>query len=146
MIDRSDMAQQLDLWKVNGMDFSYIEKDRLKLYELLAGNVQGALQDSILDWKRFLGLVMWYQLPPDTALSIIVGTYEQLLSEGRVPHPVPVYIDEGPIIDPSNWSIGDRYDIAYYLMLLHANENKAYGYLKLCLVPYLQHLIHLITT
>ncbi|KAG0456547.1 hypothetical protein HPP92_024335 [Vanilla planifolia] len=130
MIDRSDMAQQLDLWKVNGMDFSYIEKDRLKLYELLAGNVQGALQDSILDWKRFLGLVMWYQLPPDTALSIIVGTYEQLLSEGRVPHPVPVYIDEGPIIDPSNWSIGDRYDIAYYLMLLHANENKAYGYLK----------------
>ncbi|KAH0449693.1 hypothetical protein IEQ34_020385 [Dendrobium chrysotoxum] len=130
MVNRADMAQQLDMWKDNGMDFSYIEKDRLKLYELLAGNILGSLQDWSVDWKRHLGLVMWYQLPPDTQLPVIINTYEQLLSEGRAPHPVPVYIDEGPVIDRVEWSAGDRYDIAYYLMLLHANGEKAFGLLK----------------
>lgn len=130
MVNRADMAQQLDIWKDNGMDFSYIEKDRLKLYELLAGNIQGSLQDWSVDWKRHLGLVMWYQLPPDTQLSVIINTYEQLLREGRAPHPVPVYIDEGPLTDGVDWSVGDRYDMAYFLMLLHANGEKAFGLLK----------------
>lgn len=130
MINRSDMGRQLDLWRVNGMDFEYIESDRLKLYELLAGNIQGAFQDSKVDWKRYLGLVMWYQLPPDTSIPVIVQTYQQLLTEGRAPPPVPVYIDEGPLEDVVDWSSGDRYDIAYYLMLLHANEDKAFGPLK----------------
>lgn len=130
MVNRSDMGRQLDLWRVNGMDFKYIENDRLKLYELLAGNIQGALQDSRIDWKRYLGLVMWYQLPPDTSLPVIIHAYEQLLTEGRAPPPVPVYIDEGPLEDAVDWSSGDRYDIAYYLMLLHANENKAFSLLK----------------
>ncbi|PKA54513.1 hypothetical protein AXF42_Ash000348 [Apostasia shenzhenica] len=130
MVNRSDMAQQLDLWKINGLDFSFIERDRRKLYDLLAGNIEGALQDFSVDWKRFLGLVMWYRLPPDTALPAIIHTYEQLLSEGKAPHPVPVYIDEGPVVDQVQWNIGDHYDIAYYLMLLHANEDKAFGLLK----------------
>lgn len=130
MVNRADMAQQLDMWKVNGMDFTFIEKERLKLYELLSGNIQGALQDSSVDWKRYLGLVMWYQLPPDTQLPRVINTYTQLLSEGRAPHPVPVYVDEGPIIGQVDWRSGDRYDIAYYFMLLHANGVKDPGLLK----------------
>ncbi|XP_020585309.1 nuclear pore complex protein NUP96 [Phalaenopsis equestris] len=130
MVNRADMAQQLDIWKDNGMDFSYIEKERLKLYELLAGNIQGSLQDWSVDWKRHLGMVMWYQLPPDTQLPVIINAYEQLLSKGRAPHPVPVYIDEGPLIDGVEWNVGDRYDISYYLMLLYANAEKAFGLLK----------------
>ena len=74
MVNRSDMARQLDLWSVNGMDFKYIENDRLKLYEVLVGNIGGALQGSKVDWKRYLGLVMWYQLPPNTSLPAIVHT------------------------------------------------------------------------
>ncbi|KAJ0988358.1 hypothetical protein J5N97_006714 [Dioscorea zingiberensis] len=130
MVNRSDMAQQIDLWKINGLDFSFIESDRLKLYELLAGNIQGAFQDASLDWKRYLGLVMWYQLAPDTSLSVIIHTYQQLLNEGRAPYPVPVYIDEGPLEETLDWQAGDRYDIAYYLMLLHANEGKGFDLLK----------------
>lgn len=130
MVNRSDMAQQLDLWKMNGLDFNYIENDRLRLYELLAGNIQGALQDSLVDWKRYLGLVMWYQLPPDTPLPVIIHAYQQLLDKRRAPHPVPVYIDEGPLEEAVDWSVGDRYDIAYYLMLLHANEDKTFSSLK----------------
>ncbi|THU66371.1 hypothetical protein C4D60_Mb05t13440 [Musa balbisiana] len=130
MVNRSDMAQQLDLWRMNGMDFKFIENDRLKLYELLAGNIQGAFQVSSVDWKRYLGLVMWYQLPPDTPLPVIFHTYQQLQSEGRAPHPVPVYIDEGPLEEAIELNIGDNCDLAYYLMLLHANEDDDFSLLK----------------
>lgn len=130
MLNRSDVAQQLDMWKINGLDFSYIEEDRLKIYELLAGNVQGALLDSPIDWKRYLGLIMWYQLSPDTSLDILIHSYHQLLGEGKVPNPVPVYIDEGPLEEALQWSPGDRFDISFYLMLLHANQDEKFGLLK----------------
>ncbi|PIA45826.1 hypothetical protein AQUCO_01600220v1 [Aquilegia coerulea] len=130
MVNRSDVARQLDLWRINGLDFNFMEKDRLRLYELLAGNIQGSLGDTKLDWKRFLGLLMWYQLPPDTSLPEIIHSYEQLLLEGSAPYPVPVYIDEGPVEEEVNWSVGDRFDLAYYLMLLHADENTGSGVLK----------------
>ncbi|WVZ55633.1 hypothetical protein U9M48_006271 [Paspalum notatum var. saurae] len=130
MLNRCDLAQQLDLWKMNGLDFNYIEEDRLKIYELLAGNIQAALLDTPIDWKRYLGLIMWYQLPPDTALDTTIRSYDQLLGEGRVPYPVPVYIDEGPLDEALQWSPGDRFDISFYLMLLHANQDGKFGLLK----------------
>lgn len=130
MVNRSDVARQLDLWRINGLDFSFIENDRLKLYELLSGHVQGAFHDTKIDWKRYLGLVMWYHLPPDTSLSFIIHNYEQLVSEGKAPFPVPVYIDEGPLEKTLSWNVGDRFDITYYLMLLHANDEKHFGDLK----------------
>ncbi|KAG9451652.1 hypothetical protein H6P81_011617 [Aristolochia fimbriata] len=130
MVNRSDMARQLEIWRANGLDFHFIEKERLKLYELLAGNIKGALSDSKIDWKRYLGLLMWYQLPPDAPLSVIMTIYQQLLIERRAPDPIPVYIDEGPVPGAPKWSPGDRFDFTYYLMLLHANEEKAYGFIK----------------
>ncbi|RCV23380.1 hypothetical protein SETIT_5G001700v2 [Setaria italica] len=130
MSNRSDLSQQLDLWKRNGLDFDYIEEDRLKVYELLAGNIEAALLDSAIDWKRYLGLIMWYQLPPDTSLDSIIHSYHHLLSEGKVPYPVPVYIDEGPLDEALQWSPGDRFDISFYLMLLHANQDEKFGLLK----------------
>ncbi|KAF8718221.1 hypothetical protein HU200_025715 [Digitaria exilis] len=130
MLNRSDLSQQLDLWKINGLDFDYIEEDRIKVYELLTGNIEAALLDSPIDWKRYLGLIMWYQLPPDTSLDIIIRSYQHLLDEGKVPYPVPVYIDEGPLDEALQWSPGDRFDISFYLMLLHANEDEKFGLLK----------------
>ncbi|CAL4920998.1 unnamed protein product [Urochloa decumbens] len=130
MSNRSDLSQQLDLWKTNGLDFNYIEEDRLKVYELLAGNIQAAFLASAIDWKRYLGLIMWYQLPPDISLDIIICSYHHLLGEGKVPYPVPVYIDEGPLDEALQWSPGDRFDISFYLMLLHANQDEKFGLLK----------------
>uniref|UniRef100_A0A5B7AC85 Putative nuclear pore complex protein NUP96 isoform X1 n=1 Tax=Davidia involucrata TaxID=16924 RepID=A0A5B7AC85_DAVIN len=129
-VNRSDIARQLDLWRINGLDFNFIEKGRIRLYELLAGNIHGALHDIKVDWKRFLGLLMWYQLPPDTSLPIVFRTYQQLLDDGRAPYPLPVYIDEGPAEEAVNWSLDERLDLAYYLMLLHANEQREFGSLK----------------
>lgn len=124
-INRSNISRQLDIWRINGMDFSFIEENRIRLLELLAGNIQAALQDVKIDWKRFLGLLMWYQLPPDSSLPVVFRTYQQLLDNGKAPYPVPVYIDEGPVEDSVNWRLGERFDLSYYLMLLHScQENK----------------------
>ncbi|PON79848.1 Peptidase [Parasponia andersonii] len=130
MVNRSDVAKQLDLWKINGLDFSFIEKDRIRLYELLAGNIHGALYDFEIDWKRFLGLLMWYKLPPHASLPIVFRTYQHLLDDGRAPCPVPVYVDEGFEEEAINWRTKERFDVSYYLMLLHASEESQPGFLK----------------
>ncbi|KAF3326515.1 nuclear pore complex protein Nup96 isoform X1 [Carex littledalei] len=122
IINRSDMSQQLDLWRINGLDFDLIEQDRLKIYELLSGNVHTALQDQSIDWKRYLGLILWYKLAPDTTIPVVINTYQQLLNEGKVPYPVPVYIDEGPLDEAPITE--ERFDMLYYLMLLHANNEE----------------------
>ncbi|KAK4395386.1 Nuclear pore complex protein [Sesamum angolense] len=49
--NRADLAHQLDLWRKNGLDFSFIEEERVRLLELLAGNIHGALQGVKIDWK-----------------------------------------------------------------------------------------------
>ncbi|XP_057790498.1 nuclear pore complex protein NUP96 [Salvia miltiorrhiza] len=127
---RADIAHQLVLWRKNGLDFSFIEEDRVRLLELLAGNIHRALHGVKIDWKRFLGLLMWYKLPPDISLPVVFNTYQKLLNEGDAPYPVPVYIDEGPVEDVSNWVLNNRFDLAYYLMLLHAREENDFGALK----------------
>lgn len=129
-VNRADIARQLNLWKINGLDFNFIEKDRIRIFELLAGNIYGALHDIKVDWKRFLGMLMWYQLPPDTSLPLVFQTYQNLLDDARAPYPVPVYIDEGPVEKTLSWSPGERFDLAYYLMLLHASEGRKFGALK----------------
>lgn len=128
MVNRSDIAHQLDLWRTKGMDFNFIEKERRLLFELLSGNIHNALAGKSIDWKRFLGLLMWYELPPDTALPAVFHTYQHLLSEGKAPYPVPVYIDEGPV--EKTVATEGRYDLAYYLMLLHASEDGKFAGLK----------------
>jgi nuclear pore complex protein Nup98-Nup96 len=130
MVNRADVLRQLDLWRINKLDFSFIEKDRLRLYELLSGNIHGALHDVNIDWKRFLGLLMWYQLPPDTSLPVVFHAYQHLLVDGKAPYPVPVYIDEGPVEEVVKWGTEERFDFSYYLMLLHASEGGDFGYLK----------------
>ncbi|KAK1586520.1 hypothetical protein Q3G72_003393 [Acer saccharum] len=94
MMSCYDVARQLNLWKVNVLDFNFIEKDRIRLYELLAGNIHSSSRDVTIDWKRFLGLLMWYQLPPDTSLPAVFRTYQDLLDNGKAPLPVAIYIDE----------------------------------------------------
>ncbi|KAI3806917.1 hypothetical protein L1987_22835 [Smallanthus sonchifolius] len=123
-VNRMDIDRQLGLWKNNSLDFSFIEKDRIRLFELLAGNIHGALGEMNIDWKRFLGLLMWYHLSPASDLTSIFQTYQRLLEDGRAPYPVPVYIDEELVKDGVCWTPGNRFDIAYYLMILHSNEER----------------------
>ncbi|KAM6586011.1 hypothetical protein CsatB_013013 [Cannabis sativa] len=130
MVNRSDVARQLDLWKINGLDFNFIEKDRIRLYELLSGDIHGSLYNIDIDWKRFLGLLMWYKLPPHASLPVVFHTYQHLLEDGKAPSPVPVYVDEGFEEEAVNWKSKERFDISYYLMLLHASDETQPEFLK----------------
>ncbi|XP_010472890.1 PREDICTED: nuclear pore complex protein NUP96 isoform X1 [Camelina sativa] len=127
-VNRNDILQQLHLWRRNGLDFNYIEKERIKLYELLAGNIHDALQDFTIDWKRFLGLLMWHHLPPDSSLPVIFRNYQLLLDQAKAPWPVPIYIDEGPA--DGFVSNKKRSDLLYYLMLLHSKDEEEIDFLK----------------
>eukprot|EP00252_Welwitschia_mirabilis_P018640 TRINITY_DN4144_c0_g1_i1.p1 TRINITY_DN4144_c0_g1~~TRINITY_DN4144_c0_g1_i1.p1 ORF type:complete len:1049 (-),score=219.23 TRINITY_DN4144_c0_g1_i1:149-3295(-) len=122
MMNRQFMAAQLEAWQAEGLDFSFIEDERLSLFKLIAGDIQGALGDRKIDWKRYLGLLMWYGLPPDSHLKTIIQCFEQLVIKGEAPKPVPIYIDEGPLEEASPLNVGNQYDMTYYLMLLHAKE------------------------
>ncbi|CAN0838877.1 Nuclear pore complex protein NUP96 [Linum grandiflorum] len=128
-VNRNDIAHQLDLWRTNGLDFNFVETERTRIYELLSGNIHNALQDVKIDWKRFLGLLMWYRLPPDTPLPVIFQNYQLLLHEGKAPYPLPIYIDEGPVEEALGVT-EKSFDLTYYLMLLHANGEGKFGYLK----------------
>ncbi|QHO58484.1 Nuclear pore complex protein [Arachis hypogaea] len=55
-------------------------------------NIHDALHAVDIDWRRFLGLLMWYKLPPDTSLPIAFQTYKHFLDEGRAPYPVPLLL------------------------------------------------------
>lgn len=130
MVNRSDITRQLEHWRNNGLDFNFIERDRTRLFELLSGNIHGALDGVNIDWKRFLGLLMWYALPPETSLPAIFQTYQKLLNDGMAPYPVPVYIDEGVVEEGMTRDTEERFDLAYYLMLLHASGESKYSVLK----------------
>nr|BAJ34529.1 unnamed protein product [Eutrema halophilum] len=127
-VNRNDIMQQLHLWGRSGLDFNFIEKERIKLYELLAGNIHDALYDLTIDWKRFLGLLMWHHLPPDSSLPAIFRSYQLLLDQEKAPWPVPIYIDEGPA--DGFLSNTKHSDLLYYLMLLHSREEEEIGFLK----------------
>ncbi|KOM46342.1 hypothetical protein LR48_Vigan07g004600 [Vigna angularis] len=129
-VNRSDIARQLDIWRNKGLDFSFIEEERLRLYELLAGNIHDALHDIKIDWRRFLGLLMWYKLPPNTSLPIAFQTYKHFLDEGTAPYPVPLFIDEGTLEEVISWNSDKHFDISFYLMLLHASEETKFSFLK----------------
>lgn len=129
-VNRADVARQLELWRINRLDFSFIEKSRLRLYELLSGNIHGALHGVKLDWRRFLGLLMWYQLHPDSSLPIVFETYKHLLDQGRAPFPLPLFIDEVASNEAVNWKSDNHFDLSFYLMLLHANQETDFSFLK----------------
>ncbi|GJW18709.1 nuclear pore complex protein NUP96-like protein [Tanacetum coccineum] len=61
----------------------------------------------------------------------LIKTYYDLLETGRAPYPDPVYIDEGLVETGVSWNPGNHFDLAYYLMLLHATEESDFRILKI---------------
>ncbi|KAJ7532285.1 hypothetical protein O6H91_14G081000 [Diphasiastrum complanatum] len=120
---RQDIALQLDVWESESLDQSLIEGTKFSILKLLSGDLLGALKDRTIDWKRFLGMLMWYQLAADKGLPDIFNEYCKLLHRNEAPVPVPMYVEETS--DRSIYETSQKVcDICYYLMLLHATENQ----------------------
>ncbi|XP_024531189.1 nuclear pore complex protein NUP96 [Selaginella moellendorffii] len=118
--NREDILSQLEVWESEGLCDGLIENDRISLFRLLGGDIHGSLGDQEIDWKRFMGMLMWYTLPPEAGLPDIILEFQRLVEEGDAFKPVPMYIEEAPVEVKEAPAPPPAYDSAYYLMLLHA--------------------------
>ncbi|WRT66918.1 uncharacterized protein IL334_003883 [Kwoniella shivajii] len=135
-IFREELMRQLEDWqkyKVNPL----IAKGYRKLYALLAGITDISPDDPSkgsdgcpnvliaegLDWKRALGLQLWYGNRFEDTISDVVSAYSASLDSTHPPaKPLPAYL-EIPAHLPRNWnSPYEPTDVLYNLIKLYSNR------------------------
>ncbi|GJP42773.1 hypothetical protein CLOM_g2307 [Closterium sp. NIES-68] len=72
---------------------SLVSVERLRLLRLVAGDVVGALEGRPLDWKRHLGLLMWFGMPSASSLGLVIAEFRKRVRGGRVPRAIPWYAE-----------------------------------------------------
>lgn len=102
---RADLHDQLALWQSEGVDAD-IDTPIRRIYELLAGNVRTAQlpgprksdrqllpMAAGLDWRRALGLHVWYGTPWEAPLRVSVESYEDAVRHAacETAPPLPPY-------------------------------------------------------
>lgn len=117
LINREDICSQILLWAGDGADQFLIDIDHLRIFKLLAGDVRSVLGTGAVDWKRYLGLLMWYQIAPETELGEIISQYQQHVAHGEAPPPIPMYLED---IGVQTAGCRTCCDTNYWLLLLHA--------------------------
>ncbi|XP_064414128.1 nuclear pore complex protein Nup98-Nup96 isoform X2 [Latimeria chalumnae] len=104
---RGLLAMQLVDWNSLQAD-SFIQEDRLRIFVLLAGIPVWQSSDgdinvcSELDWKRCLGLHLWYLLPPTASIADALRLYEDSFqgSSGCQKYacpPLPPYLEDSGV-------------------------------------------------
>mmetsp|Transcript_4272 Transcript_4272/g.15365 ORF Transcript_4272/g.15365 Transcript_4272/m.15365 type:complete len:1910 (+) Transcript_4272:127-5856(+) len=87
------LRTQLSQWKDARIAQS-IHLERMRIMYLLAGDVRNALLDGIeIDWRRRLGLWLWYGLPATAPLKTINEMFLLELEEQTSPRPLPLYAE-----------------------------------------------------
>ncbi len=88
-----DASAQLAVWAANDM-LRGIEADRLLVYRLLAGQVDEVRDRLELDWRRYLGLLLWHATPTAASPARAVALLHQAVrADLRAPRPLPLYAD-----------------------------------------------------
>ncbi|KAK8869988.1 hypothetical protein IAR55_000558 [Kwoniella newhampshirensis] len=132
---RDEILKQLKDWdryKVNGL----INPGYRKLYALLAGITDISPGDSArgldgcpdvfvadgLDWKRALGLRLWYGNPFDNTIGEVLASYTAALASSYPPaKPLPAYL-ERPANLPRSWNMpSEPTDVLYSLIKLYSD-------------------------
>lgn len=76
-----------------------------------------------LDWRRALGLHLWYGCQPTASVAEALASYTAAVEEGAAPPPLPLYA-ESPAGDSgassSGGTSGGAFDVAFELLRLHA--------------------------
>uniref|UniRef100_A0A803LHV1 Nuclear pore complex protein NUP96 C-terminal domain-containing protein n=1 Tax=Chenopodium quinoa TaxID=63459 RepID=A0A803LHV1_CHEQI len=124
---------KLSLQKVvcDRLALSYIFRRYIELVEKqlkvpgMLPSVRMSMMHQVIVWE-----LIKYELPQGTALPAVFHTYQHLLTKGKTLYPILINIDEGPVEETVNIAPEGRYDLAYYLMLLHACEDGKFDGLK----------------
>ncbi|KAG5649895.1 hypothetical protein H0H81_001566, partial [Sphagnurus paluster] len=138
---REDLKDQLQLWKDQRID-AHIDESVRKVYALLAGIVEGAVEGSRggglekaadidvlkgLDWKRAFGAHLWFSEPVDAPIAQVFQAYDQLVkrttaNERHVARPLPWYAEKTSDA-PALWNLPSTSNVAdglFSLIRLHA--------------------------
>ncbi|EFC47103.1 nucleoporin 98-96 [Naegleria gruberi] len=103
---QKDIQKQINLWKQAKAN---IEKDLIKIYELLAGNVC----DTSLTWLQCLGLHLWYKSSPDTTISEVFSSYTNYFETFRATK---------PFLSSSRHSSETHYDLRYHILGMYCKK------------------------
>ncbi|XP_070799158.1 nuclear pore complex protein Nup98-Nup96 isoform X2 [Pituophis catenifer annectens] len=130
---RELLALQLADWHQLQAD-SFIQDERLRIFCLLAGKPVWQLSEkrtinvcSQLDWKRSLGVHLWYLLPSTAPLSKALTMYEaafQVSPDGEryACPPLPPYLeDSGYVVENDNAQRPLR-DVCFHLLKLYSDR------------------------
>ncbi|KAI5810485.1 nuclear protein 96-domain-containing protein [Pyronema omphalodes] len=130
---RQRIVRQLEHWRNKGV-LAEIPIPVRALYELLAGETcysegcKGAAEDSTpdfffteyfgLDWKRSLGLKLWYGCLEEEGIAALVKKYEEDFNQfpGQIPAPKPWYMD-------AHADSEGALDILWGLLRVYSDEN-----------------------
>ena len=136
---RADILCQLKLWKDQRID-AHISEPTRKVYALLAGVTDvlegsgpgpgGARIESCpdvhisvdLDWKRAIGLHLWFGQPIDSSIADVFDSYEAAWTEGRysVAPPLPWYSENMTPTELTKWNLppaAEHHPDALYSMI-----------------------------
>ena len=131
---RDRIGKQLDHWRKKGV-LAEISIPMRSLYELLAGEtcfsegVKGPAEDATpgffmaehfkLDWKRTLGLKLWYGCGEEESIASLVQKYEEDFNRhhpAQVPRPKPWYLSAQDREE-------DVLDVLWGLLRVYADPN-----------------------
>ncbi len=107
--------------------------ERLAAYHLLAGQVLEAQRLLALDWRRMLGLNLWYGTPSTASPMAAVRQYvvDCHVEPGTVPHPAPYHVEglepsaTGAVAGAGVAAAGGATDVQWELMRLWATTPSA---------------------
>jgi nuclear pore complex protein Nup98-Nup96 len=116
---RAELAEQLRVWEESGCE-RHIGRGMRRVYALLAGRVDDVTPALGLDWRRALGLHLWYGCPPTATLPDALAAYTAAVEAGAAPPPLPLYAEAGSDGGSSSPAAGGAFDVAFELLRLHA--------------------------
>eukprot|EP00741_Cyanophora_paradoxa_P003042 tig00000663_g2954.t1 len=87
---REYVRQQLDVWQRSGVA-GRISADRIRLLKLLSGDTTVL---PLLDWKRALGVHLWYGVPTNAPLARALEAYDAAVAAGRSRPALPPPLEE----------------------------------------------------
>ncbi|KAH0625336.1 hypothetical protein JD844_033863 [Phrynosoma platyrhinos] len=130
---RELLAMQLADWHQLQAD-CFIQEERLRIYALLAGKPVWQLSErrslnvcSQLDWKRSLGIHLWYLLPSTAPLSKALAMYETAFQDSSecdtyACPPLPPYLEgSGCLIEEGELHHPLR-DVCFHLLKLYSDS------------------------
>ena len=116
---RRALLDQLHIWEQE--DFvPYIDRDRMRVYNLLAGRVDRAIEELPLDWRCAFAAYFWYGIGIQNSLSDAIALYDEEFHACNAPMPLPAHV-----VETAGGSEEECVcDIDYYLMQVRFADSK----------------------